>query len=330
MATVSRKLGWKNAVSIVSEVVMPRAGISNWLPLCRGTGFLCEWQTPRPPSCPRFHIVTCGHVAQPHVFRKLHGAAEQKYLEQIQSRHVRVQVQLRGDAGEVLVSLQSRRLKYVSELDTEDISILHLDAEGEDELLRRAAMARATLEPMQLCPDAGAVPAGSDVTTPAHVLIQGADLGNNWTAADVAERYYEVMGDLEKRNSQAVTGQDASGVFPPFKMVPAVYRGEMLIADPFVAVALEPAIVVANSGAPMCVDGQVIGMLVRTGDKQGLTPDEFRRRQSGSYVCPPQEIEYFLSSDRERMSIGTPARRIRVLLRRVEQDLRQRVAAQAA
>eukprot|EP01062_Namystynia_karyoxenos_P063130 TRINITY_DN55950_c0_g1_i1.p1 TRINITY_DN55950_c0_g1~~TRINITY_DN55950_c0_g1_i1.p1 ORF type:complete len:369 (+),score=105.70 TRINITY_DN55950_c0_g1_i1:67-1107(+) len=330
--------GWSSAVAIVSEVMAPRMGMTNWQALCRGTGFIAKWQGPRPPGAPAFHVVTCGHVAQPHHFGPLYGGKEGDRLEQLEGRNVRVSVQLRGDDGDIVAAFTAARRKYTSQSITEDICVMHLAPESERELFAAAAAAGVQLPALEVRDPDGAIAEGAELRMSAHVILQGEDVDLPVTAADLADpvRYIEILGSMEKRKQQARVQRLPGMVTPPFRLIPTVYTGTVqAVGTTFIAGQCSRPIVVANSGAAMlAADGSVAGMLVRGSYVPGLDAAglEERKKIIAMVKVPlgQDEQAFYLSCPEGEFHTGTHARRIRTLLCRVEQDLRSRQPAAAA
>ncbi|KAJ9459313.1 hypothetical protein DIPPA_22676 [Diplonema papillatum] len=299
------RIGCRGTVAVIAE---SRSSSGEWVVTCRGTGWLggsVSANGDKALQGPLFHVVSCGHVAQPQLFRQLYGKAGE-YLQDIRDEDVRVQVQVRGDRGEILFEALAQPRVYATEKVKDDVAVLHLAPRDSRALLRtqeNAGMPSTILRVPNLPPPHPDAKVG--FSSYAMLTHHEADLPI--TAMDLAHDYEKVMGDLARRRGDFLNLSSGT----PFKLVPSRHTGVVVKAtSKLLATDLYPGVIAANSGSPLVnAEGDVLGMLCR----QGIPGDV-------GTVGEDEEFQLIQELQRELQFFVTAAK-LRAFLGRVEADL---------
>ena len=330
-------LGHRHVVSVTTQRRMLGYGGVEWQDLCRGTAVLVTAfaGTAKRAALPKVHVVSCGHVAMPHLFKELYNGADNGMLDGLRQHEVRVRVSIPSDSGEELVSAYATRDGFASSSIHDDLAVLHLGSTDERRLLSAcedlygadtpfaadvslSRPASATLEPSAadypwVWTEADLL-AAEEVAMPTFTALRAGE-AQGCSATDLAADYHGVLQSLEERRGVMDPGVTLD------RMVPTVFKGALVEENArHVAAVLHPECISANSGAPLfsAVDGSLLGILKKLGIpghpsvegfQAGTEEEQHQYHMLRQPSCPPI------------LAFFTPQRKLRNLLQKIERHI---------
>eukprot|EP01060_Flectonema_neradi_P035569 TRINITY_DN6587_c0_g5_i1.p1 TRINITY_DN6587_c0_g5~~TRINITY_DN6587_c0_g5_i1.p1 ORF type:complete len:278 (+),score=42.31 TRINITY_DN6587_c0_g5_i1:70-903(+) len=227
---ISRRYAKRMCVAIRTEGRQPGEG---WEQLTTGTGFIVRGTNGR------YHIATCGHVVQPHLYTDLYH----QLADSIDVTDIRVKVETRTNNGAVLHSATAFKQIHVLE-DSEDVAIIQIPLSDISHLLQYVQIL-----PLERC--SNTINVGDIVESESYFLVD---------ESSVSEVLQTDPSSMPRVLDQVTTDIDTGrGTLLPIRYLGSVVD---VGSSPFIACDFGDVVRVSNSGSPLFTSTSIIGMLI--------------------------------------------------------------------